>query len=158
MCALKIREGKYMLDTSFAQQLLMSDAVRDSQIMKSAFSTISKVSNAQKNKANNLKNLTTANNFGKLAYAVEGDAKYKKELDTNNDRIVTYNEYVKHITESRLSQYNLTENGKKSVVYSLEEDSQTGLLKFSITDMNKAQASYLSNYVQLPLSLIEQEA
>lgn len=148
-----------MTDISFAQQLMMSNWEINSQIMQGTFGTISNISNSQnKNTTNNISNFTVTNSLGKLAYAVEGDAKYKKELDTNNDKIVTYNEYVKHITESRLSQYNLTENGKKSVVYSLEEDSQTGLLKFSITDMNKAQASYLSNYVQLPLSLIEQEA
>lgn len=148
-----------MTDISFAQQLMMSNWEMNSQIMQGTFGTISNISNSQnKNTTNNISNFTVTNSLGKLAYAVEGDSKYDKAIDSNEDGIITYNEYVKYITGSRLSKYNLTDSANNTITYNLSEDSQTGLLKFSITDMNKAQASYLSNYVQLPLSLIEQEA
>lgn len=148
-----------MSDISFAQQLTMNNWEMSSQILQGAFSTISGISNSQnKSKTNNIANLTVTNSLGKLAYAVEGDSKYDKAIDSNEDGIITYNEYVKYITESRLSKYNLTDSSNNSVTYNLSKDSQTGLLKFSVTNMKKVMTSYLNNYVQLPTSLIENEA
>ena len=148
-----------MTDISFAQQLMMSNWEMNSQILQGAFSTISSISNSQNtSKTNNIANLTVTNSLGKLAYAVEGDSKYDKAIDSNEDGIITYNEYVKYITESRLSKYNLADSANNTVTYNLSEDSQTGLLKFSVTNMKKVMTSYLNNYVQLPTSLIEDEA
>ena len=148
-----------MSDISFAQQLTMNNWEMNSQILQGAFSTISGISNSQNtSKTNNIANLTVTNSLGKLAYAVEGDSKYDKAIDSNEDGIITYNEYVKYITESRLSKYNLTDSSNNSVTYNLSKDSQTGLLKFSVTNMKKVMTSYLNNYVQLPTSLIENEA
>lgn len=147
-----------MTDISFAQQLMMSNWEMNSQILQGAFSTVSNISNSQNtSKTNNIANLTVTNSLGKLAYAVEGDSKYDKAIDSNEDGIITYNEYVKYITETRLSKYNLTDSANNTVTYNLSEDSQTGLLKFSVTNMKKIMASYLNNYVQLPTSLIEEE-
>ena len=147
-----------MTDISFAQQLMMSNWEMNSQIMQGAFGAISNIGDSQnKSTTNNISNFTVTNSLGKLAYAVEGDSKYDKAIDSNEDGIITYNEYVKYITESRLSKYNLTDSANNTVTYNLSEDSQTGLLKFSVTNMKKIMTSYLNNYVQLPTSLIEEE-
>ena len=147
-----------MSDISYSQQLMMSNWEMNSQIMQGTFSAISNISNLQnKNSTNNISNLTVTNSLGKLAYAVEGDSKYKEEIDSNEDGIITYNEYVKYITESRLSKYNLSDSANNTVTYKLSEDSQTGLLKFSVTNMKKVLASYANNYSQKFASLIEQE-
>ena len=148
-----------MTDISFAQQLMMSNWEMNSQIMQGAFGAISNIGNSQnKSTTNNISNFTVTNSLGKLAYAVEGDSKYDKAIDSNEDGIITYNEYVKYITESRLSKYNLTDSSNNSVTYNLSEDSQTGLLKFSVTNMKKVMTSYLNNHVQLPTNYIEEEA
>lgn len=148
-----------MSETSFAQQIMMSNWEMNSQIMQGAFSAISNISGLQSgkntNSTNGIANLTVTNNFGKLSYAVEGDSKYKEEIDADDDGIITYNEYVKYITEERLSKYNLT---KSQTTYSFGEDSQTGLLKFSVTNIGKVLSAYLNNYVELPTGKVEKEA
>lgn len=147
-----------MPEVSYAQQLAMSSLEMHSQIMKGTIGVISNISNSQnKNTTNNISNFTVTNSLGKLAYAVEGDSKYDKAIDSNEDGIITYNEYVKYITETRLSKYNLTDSANNTVTYNLSEDLQTGFLKFSVTNMKKIRASYLNNYAQLPTSLIEEE-
>lgn len=140
------------------QQLMMSNLAMNSQIMQGTLGVISSIGNLQKSDSNNDKgiaNLTVTNSLGKLAYAVEGDSKYKEELDSNNDGIITFNEYVKHITEQVSSKSNIP---KTSTTFSFAEDAKTGLYKFSVTNMGKILSLYMNNSVQLPTGLIEQEA
>lgn len=144
-----------MSETSIAQQMVMNNLSMTSQIMQGTFGVISNISNMQKANSNNgIANFTVTNSLGKLAYAVEGDSKYKEELDTNNDGIITYNEYVKSITDSISSKYNIPKN---STSFLYGEDSQTGLLTFSVTNMGKVLNAYLNNSIQFPSGLIEQE-
>lgn len=143
-----------MSDISFSQQLMMNNLEMNSQILQGAFSTSSGIISLQ-NKNNNISSLTVTNNLGKLAYAVEGDLKYKEEIDADEDGIITYNEYVKYVTNGISSKYNIPKN---ETTFSLKEDSQTGLLKFSVTNMGKILTAYLNNSVQLPSGLIEKEA
>lgn len=131
-----------MAETSFAQQLLMNNMEMNSQIMQGTFSVISSLSKVQKNSSNNIPNLTVTSSMGGLAYSVDGDSKYKKEIDTDNNGIITYNEYVKYITENRLSQLNIP---KSNTTFSFGEDSKTGLLKFSVTNFGKILNAYLNN-------------
>ncbi len=148
-----------MTDTAFAQQLMMSNLSMTSQIMQGTFSAISNIGNLQNSTnssgVNSIANYTVTNSLGKLAYAVEGDSKYNEEIDTNGDGIITYNEYVKYISDTISSKFNLPEN--PSTTFKLDTDSQTGLLTFSVTNMTKILTSYLNNSVQLPSSFIETE-
>lgn len=145
-----------MSETSVTQQLMMNNLSMTSQIMQGTFSASSNINGAKdKNSINNTSNLTVTNNLGKLAYAVEGDLKYKEEIDSNGDGVISYDEYVKYITDSLASKYNIPKNG---TTFSLGEDSQTGLFKFSVTNMTKILTAYLNSSVQLPSGLIEKDA
>jgi len=149
-----------MTDTSFAQQLAMSNLEMTSQIMQGTFKAISNISgikSSQESK-NTVADLTVTNRSGKLAYAVEGDSKYDEEIDTNDDGIITYNEYVKYVTSTRLSKYNVQDSSENKITFGLNKDSQTGLLKFSITNMTKILTAYMNNANQLPSGFIEKEA
>ena len=144
-----------MPETSIAQQLMMNNLSMTSQVMQGAFDAVSNISNMQKaNNNNGIANLTVTNSLGRLAYAVEGDSKYKEELDSDNDGIITYNEYVKSITDSISSKYNIP---KSNTTFSFGQDFQTGLLTFSVKNMGKIFNAYLNNSVQFPSGLIEQE-
>lgn len=145
-----------MSETSIAQQLTMNALAMNSQVMQGAFGVISNISNMQKaSSSNGLANLTVTNSLGKLAYAVEGDSKYNEEIDSNEDGIITFNEYVKYVTESMSSKTNIP---KTSTTYTFGEDSQTGLLKFSVSNIGKVMSAYLNNSVQLPIGFVEKEA
>lgn len=145
-----------MSETSIAQQIVMNNLSMTSQIMQGSFGVISNISNMQKaNNNNGISNITVKNSLGRIAYAVEGDSKYKKELDTNGDGFITYNEYVKSITDNISSKYKIPKN---STSFMYGEDSQTGLLTFSVTNMGKVLNAYLNNSIQFPSGLIEQEA
>ncbi len=127
-----------------------------SQIMQDTFNVIANIGNSQKDNKNNwITSLTATNSFDKLAYAVEGDSKYKQEIDSNSDGIITYDEYVKYVTENISSKYNIP---KSSTTFWAGEDSQTGLFKFSVTNMGRILSSYLNNSTQFPAGIIEQEA
>ena len=144
-----------MPETSIAQQLMMNNLSMTSQIMQGTFSTLSNTGNLSNNSnVFNVANLTVTNSLGKLAYAVEGDSKYKEDIDSDDDGIITYNEYVKYITENSLQKYNIPQNNTS---FMFGENSQTGLLTFSVRNMGKVLNAYLNNFVQLPSSLIEQE-
>ena len=145
-----------MSETSIAQQIVMSNLEMNSQIMQGAFGVISNISNLNKaDSSNGSVNFTVTNSLGKLAYAVEGDSKYDEEIDSNDDGIITFNEYVKYVTERVSSQHNIP---KTSTSYSHGEDAQTGLLKFSVSNIGKIMSAYLNNSVQLPNSFVEKEA
>lgn len=140
---------------SAAHQLMMNNLSMNSQIMQSAFDAVNNLSNRKNSsKTNQVSQLSVTNNVSKVAYAVEGDSKYDKEIDTNGDGIITYNEYVRHIAE-RASKYNLP---KSETTYSFGEDSKTGLFKFSVNNINKVFTAYMANTIQLPTSFIEKEA
>jgi len=145
-----------MPETPITQQLMMNNLAMNSQIMQGAFGVISNIGSMQKNNSNNtITPLTVTNSLGKLAYAVEGDSKYDEEIDTNNDGIITYNEYVKSITDSMASKYNIP---KSDSTFSFAEDPKTGLLKFSVNSVGKMLTAYLNNTIQLPSGIIEKEA
>jgi len=79
-------------------------------------------------------------------YAVEGDAKYDKEIDSDSNGIITYNEYVKYLSTQRI------ENSNSSALRNLarfaaSEDSETGAKTFTITDVGKSLRSYINNYL-----------
>lgn len=144
-----------MPDTSIAQQLMMSNLSMNSQIMQGTFGVISNISNMQKSDSSkDITSATVTDSVGKLAYAVEGDSKYDEEIDTNKDGIITYNEYVKSITDSISSKYYIP---KSETTYSFGEDPKTGLLKFSVNSVGKMLAAYINNSIQLPSGIIEQE-
>ena len=145
-----------MSETSIAQQLTMNTLAMNSQVMQSTFGVISNISNMQKSDSGNgIANLTVTNSLGKLAYAVEGDSKYNEKIDSNADGIITFNEYVKYVTENMSSKVNVL---KTSTTYTFGEDSQTGLLKFSVSNIGKVMSAYLNNSVQLPIGFVESEA
>lgn len=145
-----------MSETTFAQQLMMSNWEMNSQIMQGTFSTLSNINNLQnKNNTNSISSFSVKNNLGRLAYAVEGDSKYKEEIDSNEDGIITYNEYVNYIADRTASKYNIPKN---ETTFSYQEDPKTGFLKFSVTNMGKVLSAYLNNSVQLPIGFIEKEA
>lgn len=144
-----------MNETTIAQQLMMNNLSMTSQIMQSTFSAISNIGNLSNSNNNfNIADLTVTNSLGSLAYAVEGDAKYDEEIDVNNDGIITYNEYVKSITDSISSRLNIP---KSNTIFSFGEDSQTGLLTFSVQNIGKILTAYMNNSIQLPLGIIEKE-
>ena len=145
-----------MPETSIAQQLMMNNLSMTSQVMQGAFDAVSNISNMQKSDSGNgIANLTVTNSLGKLAYAVEGDSKYNEKIDSNADGIITFNEYVKYVTENMSSKVNVL---KTSTTYTFGEDSQTGLLKFSVSNIGKVMSAYLNNSVQLPIGFVESEA
>ena len=145
-----------MTNTSTTQQLMMNNLSMTSQIMQGTFGVISNISNMQKsNSSNGITNFTVTNSLGKLAYAVEGDSKYDKEADTNEDGIISYNEYVKYIADRASSKYNIP---KSDTTYTMGEDSKTGLFKFSVNSMGKVLTAYMKNTIQLPAGIIEKEA
>lgn len=144
-----------MPETSIAQQLMINSLSMNSQIMQGTFSALSNIGNLSNN--NNVfdtANYTVTNSLGKLAYAVEGDSKYDEKYDTNGDGIVTYNEYIKYITDSMMSKYNIPQS---NTVFQNGIDSLTGLNKFTVTNIGRVLSSYLNNYAQLPTGIIEQE-
>lgn len=146
-----------MPETPITQQLMMNSLSMNSQIMQGAFGAISSISNMQNgaNKTNNIVNFTITKSIGQLAYAVEGDSKYDEEIDSNKDGIITYNEYVRSITDKISSKYNIP---KSDSTFSFEEDAKTGLLKFSVNSVGKMLTAYLNNSIQLPIGIIEKEA
>ena len=144
-----------MPDTSLAQQLTMNNLAMNSQVMQGAFSAINNISSMQKNDSSNgIAKLSVTNSIGKLAYAVEGDPKYKEEIDYNNDGTISFNEYVKYVTENMSSKSSVP---KSSTTYSMKEDPKSGLLKFSVNNMSKVLSAYLNSSIQLPSGLIEKE-
>ncbi len=144
-----------MNESTIVQQLMADSLSVTSQIMQSAFKPVSNIGNSSNGNNNfNIANLTVTNSLGSIAYAVEGDLKYDEKLDINNDGIITYNEYIKSITDSISSKYNIPKN---STLYMYGEDSQTGLLTFSVKNMSKILTAYLNNSIKFPSGLIEQE-
>lgn len=139
-----------MAELSLQNQIRLSNLELSSQLMQGTFSTISKINGA----GNPLAAISTNKNSGKLVYAAEGDSKYKEELDSNNDGVITYNEYIKHVTDSLSSKNNIP---KLSTYFKNEEDSETGLRKFTVTNLSKVLTSYLNANYRLPIGFIEEE-
>ena len=145
-----------MPDTQFAQQLMMSAWEMNSQVLQGTFGVISNISNMQKaDSKNGIANLTVTNSLGKLAYAVEGDSKYDEKYDTNDVGIVTFNEYVKYVTDNMASKYYIP---KSNTIFQNGIDSLTGLNKFTVTNIGRVLSNYLNNYAQLHEGIIEKEA
>lgn len=138
-----------MAELSLQSQIALSNLELTSKLMQG----LNNVSKTETSK-NQLTALKLNKNGGKFAYATKGDARYKKEIDTDNDGIVTYNEYVKYITENLSEKNNIP---KSLTSYTNEEDAETGLLTFKVTNLRKALISYINNASNLPVSLIEEE-
>lgn len=138
-----------MAEMSLANQIALSNLELTSKLMQG----LNNVSKTETSK-NQLTALKVNKTSGKFAYATKGDARYKKEIDTDNDGIVSYNEYVKYITENLSEKNNIP---KSLTTYTNEQDEETGLLTFKVTNLRKALISYMNNAANLPVSLIEQE-
>ena len=139
-----------MAELSLQSQIKMSNLELTSQLMQGTFNSISKISKSQ----SMLTSLGVNNNSGKLIYASEGDVRYKDEIDTNDDGVVTYNEYVKYVTDNLSAKNNIP---KSVTLFKNEEDSDTGLTKFTVTNLSKVISSYLNASAKFPISLIEKE-
>ena len=92
----------------------------------------------------------------KQVYASKGEYKYDAEMDTDNNGIVTYSEYVKHISEQSFgntnvkSLYNLTKFQKTT-------DSDSGLQLLTVYNYGKALRTYINSSAKLPNSMISAE-
>ena len=132
-----------MASLTVAEQMRMNNLDLNSMLMQSMFSASSSISSAQKAMTTNA-----------LAYAVKGDKKYNKEMDTDSDGTVTFNEYVKYISSQNVSKYKLPEN--KTVIKNLF-DVENGANKTQILNYGKALSSYILSSTVLPQSLISKE-
>jgi len=134
-----------MAELSFADQLKLSNLELQSTLMQNMFDTSSSISALQK----------SINSKNNLAYAVEGDNKYDEEMDANSDGTVTYNEYVKYISQQNLSKYNIPTN---QTTFKSIFDSDTGLTKTQILNIGKAFSTYIANSALLPKGIISKDA
>ena len=93
----------------------------------------------------------------KQVYASKGEYKYDAEMDTDSNGVVTYNEYVKYISEQSFgnntnmkSLYNLTKFQKTT-------DSESGLQLLTVYNYGKALRTYINSSAKLPNSMISAE-
>lgn len=134
-----------MAELSFADQLKLSNLELKSTLMQNMFDTSSSISALQK----------SINSRNNLAYAVEGDSKYDEEMDTDSDGTITYNEYVKYISQQNLKKYDIPTN---QTTFKNIFDSDTGLTKTQILNIGKAFSNYIANASVLPKGIINKEA
>ena len=90
-----------------------------------------------------------------MVYASDGDSKYNEEMDSNSDGEITYNEYVKYISQQNLKQYNIPTN---STTLTNIFDTESGTTKSQILNFGKALSNYLVNSAILPQAKISKEA
>ena len=133
-----------MADLSAYDQIMMNNLDLKSTLMQNMFGTSSSLAALQK----------SVNSKNNMPYAIEGDKKYNAEMDTDSDGVVTYNEYVKYISNQNLSKYNIPTN---STTFKSIFDSETGTNKTQILNLAKALSSYISNYTVLPQGIISKE-
>ena len=108
------------------------------------FSQLSIGNNSNANSALNF--INNSKNSSKIVYAVKGDSRYDEEMDADSDSIVTFNEYVKYLSEQKLGTKTLPNNLAK---FTKTIDSETGLETVRITDIGKSIRTYLNNYLSL---------
>ena len=143
-----------MAELSISDQIKLSTLDLNSQLLQGTFSAISKVSGQKTTQTNSLTSALTSNNFS--VYAVEGDSKYKEEIDSDDDGIITFNEYVKYVSEQSFN--DKTNNALKNLArYTKTEDSETGTEKVTIQNLGKAIRSYLNSSITLPQGKINAE-
>ena len=123
----------------------MNDLDLKKLLMQNMFDTNSSVLNLQK--TNSSKNNT--------AYAVKGDNKYDEEMDSDSDGTITYNEYVRYISQQNLKKYNIPTN---STVLKNIFDTENGTSKSQILNYGKAISSYIVNSALLPQGIISKKA
>ena len=141
-----------MTEASVANQIRLSMLELNSQILQNNANTIANL-NTKKSKTNTVANaLTSTNSF---IYATKGDSKYKEEIDTNSDNIITFNEYVKYINEQNFS--NTNSAIQNLARFTKTEDSDSGVETITIQNLGKAIRNYTNNYLTLPESLINTE-
>jgi len=66
------------------------------------------IKNLKNNSLSNIEDLNTKNNDE--IYAKDGEFKYEKAMDYNEDGIVTYDEYMRYCEENAVSQYSENPN------------------------------------------------
>ena len=143
-----------MTTSAVSKQVKLNMFELNSQIMQGTLDIASNLKSKQSQTNNLTKSLTTSKTS---VYASKGDSKYKAEMDSNNDSVITFNEYINYVNE----QISSKTNGLKIdnlIKYTKTEDSETGEQKVSIQNFGKAIGSYLNNYVKLPESKINAEA
>lgn len=132
-------------------QLRLSNLQLSSQLMQGTYGAVSQMGNSK----NTLTQLNTVKSQNAQLYAVKGDSKYKTEYDSNKDGKITYNEYIKYVSDSISSKNNIPIS---KISFRTEEDYQTGLNQFNVINMKKILWSYLNSSINLPAGLIEEEA
>lgn len=115
----------------------------NAQIMQSALNTSSKI-NGSKSETEN-----------EMVYAKEGDARYDKEMDANEDGTITYDEYIKYCEEHAASTY--TDNPGKTVVEKIK-DSESNIQSIRPINIGKALSSYSNSGIEFPEPKIKSEA
>ena len=134
-----------MAELSVWEQIKMNDLDLRQLLMQSMFDTNSSVLNLQK----------AAGNKNNTAYAVKGDNKYDKEMDSDSDGTITYNEYVRYISQQNLKKYNIPSN---STALKNIFDSESGTNRSKILNYGKAISSYITNSALLPQGIISRKA
>ncbi len=134
-----------MAELSIADQVRMSNLELKSTLMQNMFDTSSSISAIQK----------AVNSKNNMVYAEEGDSKYKEEIDTDSDGKITYNEYVKYISQQNLKKYEIPTN---QTTFKSLYDNELGFKKTQILSMGKALAAYMKNSALLPQGIISREA
>ena len=143
-----------MATSSVANEIKLSMLELNSQIMQGTTSVISNIGGAKK-QTNVLSEVLNTKNDP--VYAKKGDSKYKSEIDSNDDGVITFNEYVQYISEQSFST-SANDALKNLARYTKTQDSETGLEMVSIQNLGKAIRSYITNSVLLPQGKINTKA
>lgn len=134
-----------MADLSVWDQIKMNNLDLKQTLMQNMFDSNSSILNLQK--TNSSKN--------NMTYAVKGDNKYDEEMDSDSDGTITYNEYVRYISQQNLKKYNIPAN---STVLKNIFDTDSGTSKSQILNYGKAISSYIVNSALLPQGIISKKA
>ncbi len=114
------------------------------QLLQGALKSSSKISNSQNN-----------NSEQPAVYAKEGDAKYDKAMDANEDGTVTYEEYIKYCEEHAASTY--SQNPSFTAVAKVK-DADTEIESVRPLNIGKALGAYSNSGIRMPEAHIKSEA
>lgn len=126
----------------------------NSQIMQNTANTILKVSGLQKQTKALTDVLKTKND---IAYAKKGEARYKAEMDSDNDGIINFDEYVKFINSQTFST-SANDALNNLARYITTKDAETEIEKVTIQNIGKAIRSYQVFSTLLPQGKVNTEA
>ncbi len=139
-----------------SNQINMNMMQVNSQIVN-GLSQISAFKSSSSSKTANGVFVPEINTKNTKAYAVKGDYKYKDEMDTDSNGTVTFNEYVKYISEQKFDQNSSLKSLYNLTKYTKTTDAESGLQLLTMFNYGKALRTYINSSAKLPTAKISAE-